>query len=174
MAPTSWPESVGESGDKPTPAPATPGAADNDEKQAQMSPCAIETDEERTPSTTPPLDPYDEPYPEGGLRAWLVVFGAWCGLTACFGMANTVGAFQAYFVQGPLRDYREGDIAWIFGAFIFLGFFCGIVCGPVFDTYGPRWLLLAGSIMMVASMIVLSWCTGECRKGTPACDLNNS
>ena len=32
----------------------------------------------------------DKFYPEGGLRAWLVVFGSFCGMTASFGIMNTV------------------------------------------------------------------------------------
>jgi len=27
----------------------------------------------------------EEEFPEGGLRAWLVVFGAWCGMFGCMG-----------------------------------------------------------------------------------------
>lgn len=33
-------------------------------------------------------------YPEGGLRAWLVVFGSFCGLLAALGLMNTVGVYQ--------------------------------------------------------------------------------
>ncbi|KAI9855849.1 MAG: hypothetical protein M1830_006440, partial [Pleopsidium flavum] len=32
----------------------------------------------------------DVTYPEGGLRAWLVVFGSFCGMMAAFGMMNTL------------------------------------------------------------------------------------
>ncbi|KAF2970559.1 hypothetical protein GQX73_g3017 [Xylaria multiplex] len=38
----------------------------------------------------------DETYPEGGLEAWLVVFGSWCGLVAALGLLNTLGTLQAY------------------------------------------------------------------------------
>jgi hypothetical protein len=31
-------------------------------------------------------------YPEGGLQAWLVVFGSWCALCASLGLMNTLGA----------------------------------------------------------------------------------
>lgn len=30
-------------------------------------------------------------YPEGGLSAWLVVFGSFCGLLAALGIMNTIG-----------------------------------------------------------------------------------
>jgi hypothetical protein len=32
---------------------------------------------------------YETTYPEGGLRAWLVVFGSFCGMLAGFGFMNT-------------------------------------------------------------------------------------
>jgi hypothetical protein len=31
----------------------------------------------------------DATYPEGGFRAWLVVFGSFCGMTSAFGFMNT-------------------------------------------------------------------------------------
>jgi len=30
-------------------------------------------------------------YPEGGLTAWLVVLGSFCGVIGAFGMMNTIG-----------------------------------------------------------------------------------
>lgn len=35
-------------------------------------------------------------YPEGGLKAWLVVLGSWCAMTAGLGIANSTGIFEAY------------------------------------------------------------------------------
>jgi hypothetical protein len=37
-------------------------------------------------------------YPEGGLRAYLVVFGSFCGLLAALGIMNTVGLYQVCLV----------------------------------------------------------------------------
>ncbi|KAJ2893601.1 Aspyridones efflux protein apdF [Zalerion maritima] len=97
-------------------------------------------------------------YPEGGLEGWAVVFGAWCGLIASFGIMNSIGAFQDYISFGPLRDYSDGAVGWISSIHVFLAFFGGILFGPVFDTHGPRWLILLGSILLVASMMLLSIC----------------
>src|ERR1700728_1443904 len=41
-------------------------------------------------------------YPEGGLRAWLVVFGSWCAMLAALGTMNTLGAFQSYIITHQL------------------------------------------------------------------------
>ncbi|KAI6380777.1 hypothetical protein MCOR32_003873 [Pyricularia oryzae] len=35
-------------------------------------------------------------YPEGGLKAWLVVLGSWCAMTAGLGIVNSTGIFEAY------------------------------------------------------------------------------
>ena len=41
------------------------------------------------PAPSIPSADGDATYPEGGLRAWLVVLGSFCGMTACFGFMNT-------------------------------------------------------------------------------------
>lgn len=33
----------------------------------------------------------EEPYPEGGSAAWLVVLGSFCGVVGAFGMMNSIG-----------------------------------------------------------------------------------
>lgn len=99
-------------------------------------------------------------YPEGGLRAWLVVFGSWCALFASLGIMNSLGTYQTYVSTHQLSDYSNGAIGWIFSLFTFMAWFCGILIGPLFDKYGPRWLILIGSVCIVASMMVLGECTG--------------
>lgn len=99
-------------------------------------------------------------YPEGGLRAWLVVFGSWCGLFASLGIANTLGAFQAYLSENQLASYSPGQIGWIFSLYAFLSFAGGIYAGPLFDVYGPKWLVLPGSVLVVLDMFLLGICTG--------------
>ncbi|KKZ63734.1 hypothetical protein EMCG_01968 [[Emmonsia] crescens] len=98
-------------------------------------------------------------YPEGGLRAWLVVVGSCFGTAVSLGMMNTVGTFQSYIGEHQLKEYDESTIGWISSVFIFLGFFGGIQIGPVFDARGPKMLMVAGSVCMGASMLLLGSCT---------------
>jgi MFS family permease len=106
------------------------------------------------------LNPQDDhSYPEGGLQAWLVVFGGWCGMFASFGIANTLGSLEAYISENQLSTYNPSQIGWIFSLWTFLTFFGGIYIGPLFDVYGPRWLLIPGSICIVLSMFILGICT---------------
>jgi len=126
----------------------------DESKEALGDPASVKTEEEVT-------------YPEGGLRAWLVVFGSFSGMLACFGMMNTIGVFQAWLSTHQLSDYSEGTIGWIFSVFVFLAFFCGIQIGPVFDAKGPKLLVLAGSVFLLASIFLLGICTGNYRPSLP-------
>ena len=102
----------------------------------------------------------DDDFPEGGLRAWLVVFGSFCTMFMVFGIVNSTGAFQDYLSSNQLRDYSSGQIGWIFSLNLFLVFFCGIYTGRIFDVHAPKVLLAVGSLAMVLSMMLLSFCTG--------------
>lgn len=138
----------------------------------QTLPSSAKTSDNRRPgpddptknsSSSPTLDPLatDLPsrsqtvsyaYPEGGLRAWLVVLGSFSGMTACFGLLNTNGTFQAYLSSHQLSHLSPDTIGWIFSLYIFLSFFCGVQIGPVFDAKGPRWLVIAGTICLVGGV----------------------
>ena len=100
-------------------------------------------------------------YPEGGLRAWLVVLGSFSGMTASFGIMNTLGTFQAYLSTHQLASYSPSSIGWIFGLYVFLGFFCGVQIGPIFDAKGPRWIVALGTIFLCAGMLGIAFSTGK-------------
>jgi hypothetical protein len=100
-------------------------------------------------------------YPEGGIRAWLVVFGSFCGMTAGFGYMNTIGIFHAFLGSNQLAQYGEQAIGWVFSVYVFLSFFCGVQIGPVFDAHGPRWILAVGTVCLLLSAFLMGECTGE-------------
>lgn len=104
----------------------------------------------------------DDSYPEGGLQAWSVVFGSFCAMLAALGTMNTIGVYQAYISLHQLSNYTESEISWIFSMYSFLSFFGGVQIGPYFDVKGPRLLVFAGSIFLVASTLLLGVCKGGC------------
>jgi MFS family permease len=104
-------------------------------------------------------DAYGNTYPEGGLEAWLCVFGSFCGLMVALGMMNSIGTYQAYLSSHQLSSQTESAIGWIFGIYAFLSFFCGIQIGPIFDAKGPRWLVLAGSVLLLGTYLLMGICT---------------
>lgn len=101
-----------------------------------------------------------ESYPEGGLAAWAVVLGAWFSMFGGMGMMNTIATYQAYTLRHQLRRYSEGTAGWVFSIYTFLAFFCGVYIGPIFDKYGPTWLIIAGAACLITGLVSLSFCTG--------------
>lgn len=102
-------------------------------------------------------------YPEGGLQAWLVVFGSWCSLCSALGVMNTLASFHAYVSQNQLQDHTEGQIGWIFSVYAALSFGLGVFVGPIFDKFGARILMSVGGVGVVVAMMLMSVCTGKSR-----------
>ena len=98
-------------------------------------------------------------YPEGGRKAYSVVFGSFCGCLISLGMMNTLATYQAYVTTHQLSGMSQSKIGWIFGIYAFLSFFLGLQIGPLFDAYGPRWLVLSGSICILLTYILMAHCT---------------
>lgn len=115
------------------------------------------------PSRTPSVQSMDSEFPEGGLTGWLVVLGSFCAMISVFGLINTAAVFESWFSTHQLAQYSASQIGWIFSLYLFFVFFIGIQVGPVFDAYGPRYLVAVGSGLMVASLLLLGFCTGEYR-----------
>lgn len=106
-------------------------------------------------------DEADLEFPEGGIRAWLVVFGSFCGMFSVYGLINTAAVFESYFSENQLRDYSSSQIGWIFSLYLFMVFIVGIQVGPVFDKYGPRLIVASGGILIATSLFLLSVSEGE-------------
>ena len=123
-----------------------PISSNNSQKEAQRATSNIIIEDEFT-------------YPEGGLRAWLVTFGAFCALFAGLGLMNTIGTFQAYLSLHQLKEYDDAQLSWIFSLYVFIVFFCGLQIGPYFDSKGPRILIFAGTVLIVLSMMLMGECT---------------
>lgn len=100
-------------------------------------------------------------YPEGGRDAWLVVFGAWCGLTASLGIYNTSGVFQVVISQVILPQDSASTLGWLFSTYAFVNWIFGVQVGPTFDAIGPRALIVAGTICTLVGIFTLSICDGK-------------
>ncbi|CAK7211652.1 hypothetical protein SCUCBS95973_001187 [Sporothrix curviconia] len=94
--------------------------------------------------------------PDGGYRAWLVVFGAWCTSFCSFGWINSVGIFQEYYETGPLASYSSSTISWIPSLQIFFIMAMGPIVGRLFDAYGPRYVILGGTLLNVFGLMMAS------------------
>ncbi|EXF80340.1 riboflavin transporter MCH5 [Colletotrichum fioriniae PJ7] len=97
------------------------------------------------------------PPPDGGLRAWLCVFGTFLVVMNTWGMINSFGAFQSYYIQTLNRG--PSDISWIGSVEIFLLFFIGTFTGRLTDAGYFRPVATAGSVLVVAGTLAASACT---------------
>ncbi|KUI56393.1 Riboflavin transporter MCH5 [Cytospora mali] len=95
-------------------------------------------------------------FPDGGLQAWLVVFGSWCGLFCTFGFINCIGVFQEYYERGPLSEYSSSTVSWITSMEVWGLIFFGLIFGRLFDMFGARWLLIIGTVVYVFGLMMTS------------------
>lgn len=70
-------------------------------------------DHEKQDAPVPPTGPNPADFPDGGLKAWSVVLGAWCCLFASFGWINCIGLFQTHYQSNQLKQYPPSTVAWI-------------------------------------------------------------
>ena len=99
-------------------------------------------------------------YPEGGRDSWLVVLGAFCGLTASLGIYNSSGVFSAIIAEQILPLEAPSTLGWLFSVYAFVFWVCGVWVGPTFDAMGPRALIIAGTICTFVGILSLSFSTG--------------
>ncbi|PYH97920.1 MFS general substrate transporter [Aspergillus ellipticus CBS 707.79] len=104
-----------------------------------------------------PEYPDDREYPDGGLKAWLVVLGAWCAMVPALGLMNTAGTLHIWTSTHQLKDYPDSSYGWIYGVYGFFLYFAGAQSGPILDTWGPTYVIIPGSIGMVVALVCFSF-----------------
>lgn len=92
-------------------------------------------------------------FPDGGFEAYLVLFGAFCGLIADFGIPNSLGAIEAYVSKNQLSNEPLTSVSWIFSLHLAVMYAGGGFFGDLFDRYGARKLLIAGTICTCAGLL---------------------
>lgn len=113
-------------------------------------------DEDLTHEYDEALD--DFPGDRNALSAWLVLLGSFLALFPSFGLMVSIGTVQDYWQFHQLAGYSSQTIGWIPSIFVYISLGGGICCGPLFDRYGPRWLMLGGSAAYVAMIFLLAEC----------------
>lgn len=121
------------------------------EPPAQLSAVTTHTTHYRSPDA-------DDTFPDGGTRSWLVILGCFFLLMATYGMMNSTGVLQNYFSTHQLSDYSTSAVGWIPGLFTFFGLVLSVQIGPMFDRYGPSWILILGTGCYVAGLLLLAEC----------------
>ena len=60
--------------------------------------------------------------------------------------------------MNQLSNYSVRDVGWIPAAHVFTTLFLGVHVGPLFDRYGPRYLVLCGATLGFVSFMTLAEC----------------
>ncbi|KAL8733574.1 MAG: hypothetical protein Q9166_001982 [cf. Caloplaca sp. 2 TL-2023] len=113
--------------------------------------------------------------PDGGLRAWLVVFGGFSALFCTFGYFNSFGfrgvftidvvnnrrfrVFQSHYQYRFLAAKSSSDISWIGSLQAFFLFLGGVLSGPLTDRHGIKAILTPSSACLVFSVMMVSLST---------------
>ncbi|KAF8488310.1 MFS general substrate transporter [Russula emetica] len=121
-------------------------------------------------------------FPDGGLRAWLVVLGCSCSVFATFGYVNSFGVseppifmglqvfivildhrslfqvFQEYYEGILLKGTSPSTIAWIGSTQYALVFFPALISGRLFDIGYFRLPLFIASINLVLCTLLIAEC----------------
>ncbi|KAK9387146.1 hypothetical protein V1515DRAFT_580204 [Lipomyces mesembrius] len=92
------------------------------------------------------LEPHELYRPDTGRKAWLCVFGAGCGIFCSFGYVNVIGVFEEYYISHQLKDYTASQVSWITSLETCLVVFFGVFVGRLYDIFGPKPLLIPGTI----------------------------
>ncbi|PYI06402.1 MFS general substrate transporter [Aspergillus sclerotiicarbonarius CBS 121057] len=103
-----------------------------------------------------PAAPNPDDFPDGGLQAWTVVAGSWCCMFASMGWINCIGVFQDYYEKNQLANYSTSSVAWITSTETFMMFLGAPIFGKVFDNFGPRYMLLGGTVCHVLGLMMTS------------------
>ncbi|KAI4653494.1 hypothetical protein J4E93_001260 [Alternaria ventricosa] len=119
--------------------------------------------DEKRPETTEPtaaVSPFHpSQFPDGGRDAYLCLLGGFCCLFCSFGWLNCVGVFQSYYQRNQLSAYSPSTVAWIASLEIFVMFAPGPIVGFLYDNYGPKYILLFGTLFHVLGLMMTSLCT---------------
>ncbi|KAJ4326395.1 hypothetical protein N0V94_000070 [Neodidymelliopsis sp. IMI 364377] len=99
------------------------------------------------------------PPPDGGLHAWLKVFGGFMIYINIWGFTLSYGAFQAYYKSDLLSSSTPSAISWIGTVQAWLLIFFGVLSGPLFDLGYFRVMLVVGNFLVVFGIMMLSLST---------------
>ncbi|ETI29208.1 hypothetical protein G647_01661 [Cladophialophora carrionii CBS 160.54] len=96
------------------------------------------------------------PFKDGGLRAWLQVFGCFLVFFNVWGFTFAFGLFQNYYETHLLSSSTASEISWIGTLASYLLIVIGIISGPLFDLGHYRIMLFGGAAMSCFGIFMLS------------------
>ncbi|KAK9895934.1 MFS general substrate transporter [Cystobasidium minutum MCA 4210] len=98
-------------------------------------------------------------YPDGGLRAWLVVVGGFLGSIVTWGYITSFGVYQAYYQTHQLANESASSIAWIGSLQLFFILMGSLFAGYLFDAGHHYKLVAVGSVFTIVGIFTTAECT---------------
>ncbi|KAJ3574979.1 hypothetical protein NP233_g1396 [Leucocoprinus birnbaumii] len=96
-------------------------------------------------------------FPEGGLRAWAVVAGAFFVQTCGFGYTTSFGVYQDFYTRTYITSDNPSTISWIGSVNALLVISGGLVTGRLYDKgYLSYILTYGGAALIIVSLFTLS------------------
>ncbi|RLV93932.1 putative transporter MCH4 [Spathaspora sp. JA1] len=117
------------------------------------------TDSSETQLSESEPEQEDDYFPDGGFRAYSVVFGSFLGLVTNFGIIDSMGVIQTYIATHQLVNVKTSTVSWIFSIYLALSMANCVIVGPFFDVKGATWLLVVGTIMMFGGFMAVATST---------------
>ncbi|KAL1929048.1 hypothetical protein VTP01DRAFT_2107 [Rhizomucor pusillus] len=93
--------------------------------------------------------------PDDG-RGWLVVLGSFLGLFSIFGYNYSWGVFLNYYKEHVYLNQMD-KLSWIGSLCVALFFILGPINNVVIRVMGYRWMLLTGTVLCTAALILASF-----------------
>ncbi|KAJ7610716.1 MFS general substrate transporter [Mycena polygramma] len=106
------------------------------------------------------LEPTPAPadFPEGGLRAWATVAGAFLVQFCGFGYTTSFGVYQDFYTRDYLTQSSASAISWIGSINAFIIISGGLVAGRFYDRGHFYFLVCGGALLQCFSLFMLSLC----------------
>ncbi|KAL6721515.1 hypothetical protein ACLMJK_000619 [Lecanora helva] len=124
--------------------------------RASNEPTAPPSLHQLQPSTT--AKEHEEPPSEGTL-AWLHTLAGFFVVMDAQGLNMSYGVFQAYYQSVLIPQKAPATIAWIGSFQVFLLFAATVLVSPLIDKGQWRICSNGGSLLLVLSILITSWCT---------------
>lgn len=99
------------------------------------------------------LEADPDAFPDGGVDAYQVLLGSFCGLIVDFGIPNAMGAIQTYVSTHQLSQYKLSTVNWVFSLHLAIMYLGGVVFGGFFDKFGAKRLLIAATVCIFLGLM---------------------
>ncbi|KAJ6595661.1 MFS general substrate transporter [Mycena vulgaris] len=94
--------------------------------------------------------------PDGGIKAWTTIAGAWLVLFGTFGFLYSFGVYEDFYALEYLTNHTPSSIAWIGSFQLMMPFALGVVSGKLFDNGHFHAVEIGGGVIFIFSVFMLS------------------